>query len=563
MKQAHNEQQELGNDSAASFVLMNPDRVLRALHSRTEGLSAEEAAARRTRWGSNVLPQRGREDALAQLILRQCKSTLIVILLIAAAVSFVLDDHADAYVILLAVFINVGVGTYQERKASHALKALKDVVTAMARVVREGRTVSLPQADVVPGDVIVVQAGDRVPADARVIEAHALEANEAALTGESHPQAKSPDAMHEVPVLAERTNMLYLGTVATAGKGTAVVTGTGSNTEMGKIASLLAATAEERTPLQRQLDRFARLILAGIVGVVIVLFVIGVSRGERVPDMLIASIAVAVSAIPEGLTIALTVILALGMQETLKKKGLVRSLLAAESLGATSVICTDKTGTLTTGNMAVVRVEGWRTAHDFLPGKALGQRLPRQIETVISLFALCNDAAVPGDDGVIATGNATDRALLQAALLAGIDVHDLRQRSPRLREKPFDSQTKYMLTVHAGNLLAERNVRDRASETIIVKGATEALVPKITHALTADGEAVRLKKHDLAALTEQVERMSKEGLRVLCVTVGQAEAETKHPHATLPPHLTFIGFAGIKDPVREGVSATIAAAVSR
>jgi len=557
-----------------SFCVRAGADTLKALKTREKGLSAREAAARLQAYGPNALAEEERSDTLVRVIVRQFKGILILILLVAAGVSFLLGDHADGQVILLAVFINIIVGTYQEKKAGNALRALKSAVVTMARVRREGTLIALPQQDLVVGDIVEVQAGDRVPADLRVLAAHALEANEAALTGESHPQEKLSAALSAAPPLAERSNMLMLGTVVTAGRGVGVAVATGKDTEMGAIARLLAETKEERTPLQNQLDRFARHLLLIILAVVALMFFIGLLAGRPLAEMFATSIAVAVSAIPEGLTIALTVILALGMQEILRRKGLVRSLIAAETLGATSVICTDKTGTLTEGQMKVVAIETWSGSHE---ADALQRgAIPQDVASLCAAAALCNDAAVPGQEGKIAaTGNTTDRALMDMLVHVGIDVGALRRAHKRVDEIPFSSATKFMATLHGYTPRPLRGHPSPEGNILYIKGAPETLLAQVTHAMTGRG-AVVLSARDRAALTRRVARLSGKGLRVLCLT----QKEWTHPGLRPPlsrgdlhipllrkgegvgnlENLTFLGFVGIQDPVRAEAADAIAAA---
>jgi Ca2+-transporting ATPase len=528
------------------FTVRSAKETLTILKSRETGLTAHEVQARRAQYGPNALTARERRDTLGKVIVRQFSSILILILLVAGGVSFFLGDAVDGQVILLTVLINVVVGAYQEKKASQALASLKKAVVTTARVWRGGALIEIRQEDLVPGDIVELQAGDRVPADIRLIAAHDLETNEAPLTGESHPQAKTTRVIETLSPLAERVNMLFLGTTVAAGRGKGVVVATGTHTEMGTIAQLLAETQEVRTPLQHQLDQFARHLLILVIAVVALMFFIGVSRGRSLAEMFATSIAVAVSAIPEGLTIALTVILALGMQAILKKKGLVRSLLAAETLGATSVICTDKTGTLTRGEMEVVTLETERGSYGMQTLTA--GNTPPELSELFNAAARCNDAAVPGQEGKVASiGNTTDRALMGLLIHTGIDVAAARRTSPRVDETPFSSATKYMATLHRGT-----------PPLLYVKGAPEAILPYLTQVKTPAGtKLIDAKMRE--TLLQRAEGLSRKGLRVLCLSERLVEDNVKKIGEALT-NLTFLGFVGIQDPLRSDAAEAIAAA---
>lgn len=582
--------------SSGIFAVRTVSATWLALKTGEKGLTEREVRARRQREGFNVIADQEKSDTWLKVVGRQFGSILILVLLMAMAASFLLGDKIDGQVILLAVLINVIVGAYQEKKASKALESLKRAVVTIARVWRDGKLIEVPQEELVVGDVVEVQAGDRVSADLRLIAVYDMEANESALTGESHPQAKTARTLSAVPPLAERTNMLFLGTTITAGRGRGVVVATGTRTEMGRIARLLAETKEDRTPLQHQLDQFARHLLLLILAVVAMMFFVGISRGRPLTDMFATSIAVAVSAIPEGLTIALTVILALGMQAILKKKGLVRNLLAAETLGATSVICTDKTGTLTMGEMQAVALETWTGSYEV--ENLISFERDASLRALLHAAVLCNDAAVPGEmKKEAAIGNATDRALMRLSLRAGLDAGAMRRVSPRIDEAPFSSATKFMATLHRISPcppLSKGGIKGGFPSVLYVKGAPEALLTHCTHA----GEGARvvaLGAKERSALLRRVEALSRKGLRVLCIAQrkwthpaslcsapsprirsgeeGLSRGDSKSPLSRrgrgegvllreqfVLQNLTFLGFIGIEDPLRADAKEALSAA---
>jgi len=371
---------------------------------------------------------------------------------------------------------------------------------------------------VVPGDILVLTAGDHIAADARVIQSISLETNEAALTGESMPIEKGTDPLVKGTVLAERSNMVFAGTVVTAGRGQAVVVGIGLKTELGKIAQLITETKEEKTPLQVQLAKLAKLLTIIFVSVSVLIFLIGVLAGRSVFEMFLTSVALAVAAVPEGLLVAVTVIFAIGMQRILRRKALVRQLVATETLGSVSVICTDKTGTITMAQMEVTDV----VAED----KELAQ----------SIAMLCNDAVVSKED--LVQGSPTEAALMRSSLSSGLDLKELNKKHERLFEIPFNSKHKYMVTLN----------KWEAGQALLVKGAPEKILE-----FCQDGKEAR----------DQAEEMTKQGLRVLAVAYKKLKNQGTEELKNADLHdLTFVGLFGLRDPIRPDAKETIARAHS-
>jgi Ca2+-transporting ATPase len=461
-------------------------------------MTAAEAARQLSRDGRNEIA-RARGPSPWALLAGQFQSALIVLLLAACAVSVLLGEIADALAIGAIVLVNAAIGFVQEYRAQRAVEALRALSAPRARVRRDGQGAVIPSAEVVKGDLLLLEAGDIVAADARLLEAHALQTIEAVLTGESLPVEKTTDSVPATAPLAERHDRVFFGTAVATGRGVAVVEATGMGTEMGRIAGLLS-TATAPTPLQRQLEALGRTLLVLCLSVVVLVFVLYLFRGVPLLDVVLASVSLAVAAVPEGLPAIVTIALALGVQRMAARNALVRRLSSVETLGCTTVICTDKTGTLTTGRMEVREVWG--------PDRA----------AVLFAAAACSDADLRDDgEGV---GDPTEVALLRAARADGIRRADIEQSAPRLAETPFDSRRKRM------------SVR-RADGVLYVKGAPDVLVP-----LSAAGTA--------GALEANAE-MARRGLRVLAVATGQGTEEDA---------LRLLGLVGLADPPRpEAVTA--------
>ena len=510
------------------------------------GLTVAEAQARLQRHGPNRLAEMAPRPVWLKL-LDQFRSFLVLVLLGAAVLAGAMGDLKDAVVIAIVVVINALLGFFQEHRAEAALAALKNMLAPVARVRRDGHTALVEAAELVPGDVLLLEAGDRIPADARVIAAHAAEVAEAALTGESHAVAKTPSPVAADTVLAERSNMAFMNTVVTRGRLEAIVTATGMATEMGRLAGLLAETAESATPLQIQLDRLGKR-LATIAGVVVgLIFVIGTLHGDDVVAIAMTAIALAVAAIPEGLPAVVTVTLALGMHRMAKRHAIVKKLAAVETLGCTTVICSDKTGTLTLNQMTARRLfyrdrrfavsgEGYTSAGaitaedgletpDFLP--------------LLTPAALCADARIR--DGQL-IGDPTEGALLALAAKGGVAADELACHSPRIAEIPFDSAHKFMATFHHDGIMVR----------MWVKGAPDVLFARASRWLDADREA-SLDEAARTAFEAENAALAREAMRVLAVAGRTLPAQDFDPAGDLmawADDLTLIGLVGIIDPPR-------------
>jgi calcium-translocating P-type ATPase len=487
--------------------------IVAALGSRDAGLTPDEAKERLRRHGPNRLPA-ARGPSAAELLVRQLRSPLIYALVASAALAFALGEIEDGAVVAAVVVLNTLIGFAQEYRAGRAIAALADLVAEPARVRRAGAWLEVPAEEVVLGDVLAVAQGDRIAADARLIDAQRLRTQEAALTGESAPVDKRPEPVAREAPLAERSNMLHAGTVVAAGAGTGIVVATGTGTEVGRVAELLESVDPLQTPLTRELHRVGRTVTLAIGVVAALLVVVGALRGFGAADAMLAGISIAVAAVPEGLPAVVTIALAIGVRRMARRRAIVRALPAVETLGSTTVVASDKTGTLTRNEMSV---------------QATWTPPAGDVRELLLAGVLCNDAATP------ALGDPTETALLQAAAEAGVDADAARAAHPRLDALPFDAERKLMATVHAMPSGATR---------MYVKGAPEAVLPRCPR---ADRERVEAK----------VDRLAGEGQRVLLF----ARRDGVAPGAveTSLDELTLLGLEAMMDPPRDAAFDAVAA----
>ncbi|MFA6588085.1 MAG: cation-transporting P-type ATPase [Patescibacteria group bacterium] len=526
------------------------DEVLHKFDASSKGLNGLEVDERLKNYGENKLPNKEGVNSLRTLV-RQFESSLVIILLVAAVISFALGDKLDGSVILAAIALNVVVGFFQEYRAERALSALQKVATFTATVLRDGRERDIDASKIVPGDILVLHAGQKVAADSRLLELNELEINEASLTGESEPVNKTTHILPEAVTISEQTNMVFAGTVIVRGRGLAVVCQTGLNTELGKIASMLQTTITEKTPLQRKLIKLSWDITVVILAVALLVFLFGIFKLYDVEAMFTTSVAVAVAAIPEGLAVVVTVILAIGMQHMLKRRALARSLLAAEALGSITIIATDKTGTVTEGYMRVVKI----LTHDkqiIHPRQDPGEPDPSAL-MVLKIAALASDASIENPDRPLEEwdirGNLTERALVRAAAEVGFNLLALRKQYPRLADVPFDSSRRFMA------VLCEKS---GDGYFVFVKGAPEVLV---AHAKFIDenGKPVLLTAERKKAFENQVKDMSSQGLRALAVGFRKLDHkyEGGFDEGYALDNLSLVGVVGIQDPLRKDAAETI------
>ncbi len=531
------------------------EQVLESLQARLEGLHEQEVKHRRARYGHNALPEE-KKFSIFGLLIQQFKSTLTYILLIAAGISFLLGDIVDMWVILAAVILNVIVGFIQEFRAQRTLEKLRKVVTSYTSVKRGGHEHKIESDELVPGDIVILRAGDKVPADIRILKQTDLKIDEASLTGESFPIEKTTDALPSAVILAERKNMAFMGTTVVTGSATGVVTATADQTELGHIARLIKTTEQEETPLQHKLSRLAKWLGIIILILSAIIFALGLVLGYDIREIFTTAVALSVAAIPEGLVVVVTVILAIGMQRILRQHALVRKLVAAETLGSTTVICTDKTGTLTEGEMRVVRI----ITHDKkLDSTKHTEPGTAEAEPVASYFAalktgvLASDAYIENPDEAMehrtVIGMPTEKAIVMAASQAGIDLDKLRAENPRLEVVPFSSERKFMATL---------NQNTKKEKTIYCKGAPEVILRHTTR-IDLDGKIDTLDSKKRDKLRREYETLSSQGMRLLAFSYKQVAQDYAgiEEDEKLLNDMVFVGFAVIKDPLREGAKETI------
>jgi Ca2+-transporting ATPase len=508
--------------------------LLVALDSTPEGLSSAQAAERIEEYGPNALPE-GKGRTLGAMILDQFKDFLIGLLIVAALISGLLGEAADTIAILVIIVLNAVMGVVQEYRAEKAMEALRKMAAITATVRRDDEVVEIPADQLVLGDVVLLDAGRSVPADMRLLEAAQLRAGEAALTGESVPVDKDTESLAkgDVPI-GDRTDMVYRGTQIVAGRGVGVVTAIGTDTELGRIATLLDESEDTKTPLQRRLGEFGKHLTYAAVALVVLVFVVGLLRGEDVLVMFLTAVSLAVAAVPEALPAVATVTLAIGARRLVKTHALVRRLPAVETLGSTTFICTDKTGTLTLNRMTVERVAVGGESADALPDSIPAEASPWV--WMAQGMALSND--VEGSPGSELVGDPTEIALVEAVDASVLDRVELTAALPRAAEVPFDSDRKLMTTVHAhdGRFVS------------FTKGAAEQVLERSRDMLGADGKPVPIQSRPIL---DTVERWSEKGLRVLAFGMRRLDSVAGVEDSDeLESGLTFIGLVGLVDPPR-------------
>jgi Ca2+-transporting ATPase len=557
--------------------------VARSLHADPEkGLSSEQARRLLEEVGPNELPEEA-PTPFWKRFLEQFKDFLVIILLAAAAISVAIailrpegggEEYIDAAAILGIVLINAILGVIQESKAENALRALRKMAAPTARVLREGHLTNVPARELVPGDVVLLEAGNYVPADLRLIEGANLRIEEAALTGESVPVEKDHEKVlaGEVPI-GDRLNSAFMGTVVSYGRGTGVVTDTGLRTQLGLIAEMLRTVEAEETPLQVKLDQLGKWLGWGSLGICAVVFGVGLLRGQHLLEMFLTAVSLAIAAVPEGLPAVVTVCLALGTQRMLRRHALIRNLPAVETLGSATVICSDKTGTLTQNEMTVVRVwAGGRSyrveGRGYQPmgrleadgGPAALEKEPALAGTLLG-GALCNDARLEKQEGerYRMVGDPTEGAMVVAAAKAGLWRQEQEKVLPRVGEVPFDSVRKRMTTVHAWaeGQGATRPFAPDSAYMAFTKGATDLVLEKCSHILE-HGSPRSLTEADRRAVMEANDAMADQALRVLAVACRPLAVAARRLEAEeLEADLTLLGLEGMIDPPRPEVKAAV------
>ncbi len=522
------------------YYLENIDTVLSKTESSRDGLSTEEAERRLLQNGRNKLKE-GKKDPIIVRFFKQLADPMIIILLVAALISGVLafienESFTDVIIILAVVLFNAILGVYQESKAEKAIEALQEMAAATSKVIRDGKLVHVKSEELVVGDIIVLEAGDAVPADGRLIENASLKIEEAALTGESVPVNKFIDIINlkesskEVP-LGDRANMVYMGSTVVYGRGVAVITATGMDTEMGKIADALVQAEEGQTPLQIKLSQLSKMLTWLVLGICIIIFGVQLVRAggisfDVIMDSFMVAVSLAVAAIPEGLAAVVTVVLSMGVSNMSKRNAIIRKLTAVETLGCAQIICSDKTGTLTQNKMTVV--------DSFCESE----------ELLSSAMSLCSDAELNSDGTV--EGEPTEAALVEWAKKIGVSKIELKEKMPRSGEAPFDSGRKMMSSVHPAN----------GKFIQYTKGAPDVVISLCTHYLK-DGKAVPMTEEYREEILKANKSFADRALRVLACGTREWASEPAYEPENLEHDLCFIGLCAMIDPVRPEVKVAI------
>lgn len=497
-------------------------------YNTENGLTDEEVIRNREKYGLNKLDE-GKKDSIWVLFLKQFNNSMIIILIVASVISFFLDEKADAIIILAIVVLNAILGVLQEDKAEKALAALKELAAPLTKVIRNGQELQIDSKEVVMYDIVLLDAGDQVSVDLRLIKSSSCQIQEASLTGESVPVDKDAllEITQDVP-LGDRKNMAYSSSSVTYGRTTGLVVGIGMNTEVGKIANLLTSNKKEKTPLEQKLDELGRILGIGALISVVIIFAIGVFNGKEMLELFMSSVSLAVAVIPESLPAVATIVMAMGVQRLAKRNAIIRNLSSVETLGGATVICSDKTGTLTQNKMTVTNY--WLMNED-------------NHEDLLKAASLCNDSRLMDGKWV---GDPTETALSEWAIKQGLNLEHILKLYPRVAEVPFESNRKRMSTVH----------KHKDHFTVFVKGGVDEVLSQVK--TIVDGEDIRpITQSDLDLIQEENSRMGKNALRVLAYAKKRLKENIKDGDVSVESELCFVGLTGMIDPPREEVKLAI------
>jgi len=537
---------------AKAWHSLSIEEIFEELGSGPKGLTQKEARKRLKEFGLNKLPEEKPVSKLG-LFFEQLKSPLVYILLIAGVITLILGEKTDTSIIFGAVVLNALVGYFQESKANQSLSKLKKVLKTKAIVFRNKEEKEIVQRNLVPGDIIFLRAGNKVPADARLIENHNLGVNEASLTGEWLPAQKNTGVLPRKTSLADKDNMVFMGTIIGSGWGRAVVVETGMRAEIGQIAETIRKSKERKTPYQKRLSHFSKIVGLVIIIISLVIFIEGMITGQNFVEIFTISVAVAVAAIPEGLPVAMTVILALGMQRILKRKGLVRKLASAETLGSTSVILTDKTGTLTEAKMEVAGI--YTGTKELLNNQLAGEvdgNSDHSYVRALKIATLCNEAFIENlekpTEKWIVRGRPTEKALLLAGIQFGFSKKKLLKKEPLIDRFLFDPAYKYAVSLHKF---------DDQNNILYAVGSPEMILSSSTY-LDSDGQEKRLLLADYKRIKERIDKLTDDGLRVVAMAYKKTrENEIDKNRGERLKEMVFVGFLSLHDPIRKETKAVM------
>ena len=520
---------------------------IESLKSNINGLTNEEAKKRLSEYGYNELKE-GNKVPNWKLFLESFKDPLVIILLIAAIVQIFLGEVIESIIIFIVIMLNSILGVTQTKKAEGSLESLKKLSAPKAKVIRDNQKQTIEGRELVPGDIVILEAGDYIPADGRIIDAQTLKIVEGMLTGESEPVLKHNEKIDEDIGIGDQKNMVFSGSLVVYGRGIFIVTSTGMNTEMGKVANLLETAENKQTPLQQKLDEFSKKLGVLIVGIAALIFIIQVirnfmgqsdiSKAKIIADSFMFAIAVAVAAIPEALSSIVTIVLSVGTNDMAKKQAIIRKLPAVETLGSTSVICTDKTGTLTQNKMTVVDFYMYETPKEDMESQNINYSYQSKTLTVAS--AICNDSNINNEGKEI--GDPTEVALIKFANSKNLDYNILREKYNRLNEIPFDSDRKLMSTVN--------NIHGNVY--MFTKGAPDVVFSRCKYVMV-NGDSVDINDDILNAYRNINEEFSNKALRVLAFAIKDVEDDNFIPSLEDEDDMTLIGLMAMIDPPREEV----------
>ncbi|MGI6141366.1 MAG: cation-translocating P-type ATPase [Caldicoprobacterales bacterium] len=525
----------------------------------SNGLSSGEVKSRLEKYGLNELEQK-KDTTLFQMFLAQLKDYMVIILLAASLVSLLVGEVVDSLVIIGIVIVNAVLGVVQEYRAGKALEALKKMSAPNAKVIRDGKELLVPASELVPGDLVILETGDYIPADVRLISSVNLKVEEAALTGESVPAEKDADTRLKGGIsLGDQVNCGFMSTLVTYGRGSGIVTATGMNTVIGNIAKMIQEDVQEDTPLQRKLTQLGKILGTACLVICAVVLGLGLLRGEDPLSMFMTAVSLAVAAIPEGLPAVVTIVLALGMQRMVRHNAIMKKLHAVETLGSTTVICSDKTGTLTQNQMTIVKMytlgqeidvsgDGYNPEGSLtIDGREVDLDRQPAVSRLLEIQALCNDARLEhiteeGSDEWRIIGDPTEGAMIVAAAKAGIDRDEINKARPRLQEIPFDSQRKLMTTFHK---------TEDGKFTAFTKGAPDILVERCTHIMHSNGTVAAITPEDINAIMEENKNLAGQAFRVLAMAFKSVPEIPQNPAPDKDEQgLVFCGLVGMIDPPR-------------